>query len=241
MQSTQQMYGSTSSTSSSFPSFAGNLTAVQVAGKVVALGAAYEAYRDIIVVNNIDGESLSSLQRDEIAGAVDDLDIDIFCHRRNIALLFTDMVRGSISSGGGGGGGGGVAAAPLSSLTAAQVAEKVKTKDKAYSKYEAAIVDNHIDGRFISSLQEDEIAITLKELGVMAFHKTNIEAVFKECSTQHQAVGGGAQAPAINIGGGNNIGEEKVWWERVGKATRVDEQQVSNSCALCLLGCIGGG
>ncbi len=133
MQSTQHIYGSPSSTSSSSSSsFAGKLSAVQVAEKVVALGAAYKAYSDVIVDNNIDGESLSSLQRDEIAGAVNDLGIDIFCHRRNITLLFAGIVYGSSSGGG----------APLSSLTAVQIAEKVKTKDKAYSKYEAAIVDN---------------------------------------------------------------------------------------------------
>ena len=48
-----------------------SLTAVQVAEKVVALGAAYKAYRDLIVDNGIDGMFLSSLQRDEIAESVD--------------------------------------------------------------------------------------------------------------------------------------------------------------------------
>jgi len=79
---------------------------------------------------------------------------------------------------------------------------------------------------------------TLIELGVIAFYKRNIEAVFRECSgnaqlssAEHQAVRGGAQAPATKIGGGATIGEEKVWWERVvdddgdDSTIRVDEQQ----------------
>ena len=54
--------------------------------------------------------------------------------------------------------------------------------------------------------------------------------MLRECSAQHQAVRGGAQAPATKIGGGANIGEKKVWWERVDddgddSTIRVDEQQ----------------